>query len=61
MRSAIAKFIPDSPTTPAEIEDMRAGAFRKRGAILVMPDDDLGDWLRAALEAWAARRWGQRR
>lgn len=61
MRSALAKFIPDSPTTPAELDAMRAAAFRKRGAILVMADDDLGEWLRAAIEAWATKRWGARR
>lgn len=60
MRCSLAKFIPDGPTSPAEFESLRAAAHQ-RGAILVMPDDDLGEWLRAAIESWARNRWGARR
>jgi hypothetical protein len=60
MRSSLARCLPDSGTSPEQFESMRAAAYH-RGAILVMPDDDLGEWLRAALEAWAMRKWGNRR
>ena len=61
MRSPLARFLPETQAaTPAELDRMRAAAWRKRGAILVTPDDDVGEWLRAAIEAWAARRWGRR-
>lgn len=60
MRSSLARLIPSTPTDPQHIEAMRAAAHHKRGAILVMADDDLGEWLRHALEAWAERRWGRR-
>lgn len=60
MRSSLARYLPDSATPPEQLEAMRRCAYREHGVILVKPSDDLGEWLSAALDAWATRTWGKR-
>jgi hypothetical protein len=57
---ALARLIPVSPASEAELRAMRAAAWHKQGVLVVMPEQITDPWERKFLEGIGTRLYGRR-
>ena len=61
IRTSLARHLPASVATPAEIEAMRRRAWHEQGLVVLVPGEIADDWTRQAVINEATRRYGKRR
>ena len=59
-RSALARIVPSSATSPEGLEALRQRAWAEQGVVVLNVEEVADDWLRQALRNEATRRWGRR-
>jgi hypothetical protein len=57
---ALARLIPPTPASEAELRAMRAAAWHKQGVLVVIPDLIADSWERKLLEGIGNRLYGRR-
>lgn len=60
LRSHLGRHMGRTPTSPEEMDAMRAAAWHKEGVIVLRPEDVACEWTRRAIQAWAEQRYGKR-
>jgi hypothetical protein len=60
LNCALARLIPPTPATEAELRAMRAAAWHKQGVLVVIPDQSTDPWERTFLEGIGNRLYGRR-
>jgi hypothetical protein len=58
--SCLARVVPNSPTSRAEIEALRQRAWIEKGIVVLHPDEISDEWLRQGLRNEATKRFGRR-
>jgi hypothetical protein len=60
VRSYLASIVPSTPTTPEQLEQLRARAWSEQGVVVLAVAEITDDFVRQALLNEATRRWGRR-
>lgn len=60
LNCVLARLIPPTPASEAELRAMRAAAWHKQGVLVVIPDLIADSWERKLLEGIGNRLYGRR-